>query len=221
MSLFLKQIHQLNLYYFNWPHDSSKGDYLNDWRPVRNLCGRPPVGTGRARAGLRRQTSLRPQTSCSQGARVWPSLNCGLCYCVRPPFSGCDGTIQQIQKNYYYYTIKNLSVLLCMKRFHCSCLTSSLHRLQFTENTTFCYWNIVSKDSQQNQYSNYLRNTKNLSIKLLSLPPVSLNTSVAKKNKKQQRNKQKLDHDCLHSGTNQKIIKAHKTSLENLSLVFK
>ena len=24
MSLFLKQIHQLNLYYFNWPHGSSK-----------------------------------------------------------------------------------------------------------------------------------------------------------------------------------------------------
>lgn len=95
-------------------------------------------------------------------------------------------------------------------------------RLQFTENTTFCYWNIVSKDSQQNQYSNYLRKAKNLLIKLLlSLPPVSLNTSVAKKNKKQQRNKQKLYHDCLHSGTNKKITKAHKTSLENLSLVFK
>ena len=92
-------------------------------------------------------------------------------------------------------------------------------RLQFTENTTFCYWNIVSKDSQQNQYSNYLRKAKNLSIKLLlSLPPVSLNTSVAKK---KQRNKQKLYHDCLHSGTNKKITKAHKTSLENLSLVFK
>ena len=30
---------------------------------------------------------------------------------------------QQIQKNYYYYTIKNLSILFCMKRLHCFCLT--------------------------------------------------------------------------------------------------
>lgn len=121
MSLFLKQIHQLNLYYFNWPHGSSKRR-LFKWLKT----GPAPSGGGsrRARAGLRRQTWLRPQTLCSQGARVWPSLNCGLCYCVRPRFSGCDGTIQQLQKN-YYYTIKNLSVLLCMKRLHCSCLTSS------------------------------------------------------------------------------------------------
>lgn len=62
-----------------------------------------------------------------------------------------------------------------------------------------------------------------LSIKLLlSLPLASLNTSVAKK---KTRNNKETNKNfimiCLHSGTDQKIMKAHKTSLENISLVFK
>ena len=58
-----------------------------------------------------------------------------------------------------------------------------------------------------------------LSIKLLlSLPLASLNTSVAKKkNKKQQRNKQKLYHDLF----TQRYRSKNNKSLENISLVFK
>lgn len=62
-----------------------------------------------------------------------------------------------------------------------------------------------------------------LSIKLLlSLPLVWLNTSVAKK---KTRNNKETNKNfimiCLHSRTDQKITRAHKTSLENISLVLK
>ena len=67
MSLFLKQIHQLNLYYFNWPHGSSRGDYLNDWRPVRPPVGGGAVGGPGLVSGGRPDLGLRPYVHKGQG----------------------------------------------------------------------------------------------------------------------------------------------------------